>query len=674
MHFLGVRRSAREASHYFPRLRREVDGGKGLKQSTIEAKIRRAYKMGIPQSLLVRHEAVFDRTRQLKGEGEGVVKHYLIENPDRTLFLEPFLDETASGVIRLMDENPNAKAEYIVTVWFRSNKAEDPEKEFKKHPRSLQVDTAPKGENARVYFEKVKKGVLKSYEDLKWEESDLTISYVEYGEVTFSKTNNSGKAGHFVPLPKHLRIKNAIINIQNKDKYCLMWAVTRAVNFEGANNVRVTPFLREKAEQLDWSGINFPVALSCEDIVNFERNNKIGIAIYARSEEDGEYSIYRHRCPQEKFKKIVNLFAMKLPNGKEYDYHFCVIRRLTALLQRCDGREKKVVCCSYCPARFYNKIGAVLEKGIKPKKGVVKTADELRLEHEEVCQQLTGERIAPQEKLPKPGENILEFRKWDHLFPNTMFAVADYESALVDHYEVRGENVICTQKHVTVAFSLKFVSDIPGLQFERIDYRGPKAAKRFVRELRQVAGKIQEKFPSYGLPAKRTKEEEEMFDKERKCFACGGEFVYGDKKMGKVFDHDHYTGNYRSAMHNVCNRQCRDNRTFPIFFHNFSGYDSHFLIRELNAIDDGEISALPRNEEKFISIRKSFHTANRTDNWGNPCKRFVHFEFKDSYSFMNSSLDTLSKNLEEEDFEPYAKLTGRIGSYLRASRYFPIGF
>ena len=41
---------------------------------------------------------------------------------------------------------------------------------------------------------------------------------------------------------------------------------------------------------------------------------------------------------------------------------------------------------------------------------------------------------------------------------------------------------------------------------------------------------------------------------------------------------------------------------------------------------------------------------------------------------MNSSLDTLSKNLEEEDFEPYAKLTGRIGSYLRASRYFPIGF
>ena len=88
MHFLGVTRSAREAPHFFPRLRKEVDGGKGL--GTIEAKIRRAYKKGIDQSLLVRQEAVFDKTRQLVGKGRGVVKHYLIENPDRTLFLDLF--------------------------------------------------------------------------------------------------------------------------------------------------------------------------------------------------------------------------------------------------------------------------------------------------------------------------------------------------------------------------------------------------------------------------------------------------------------------------------------------------------------------------------------------------------------------------------------------------------
>ena len=183
-----------------------------------------------------------------------------------------------------------------------------------------------------------------------------------------------------------------------------------------------------------------------------------------------------------------------------------------------------------------------------------------------------------------------------------MFGVADFESALVDHYEVKGEKTICTQRHVVVAFSLKFFSDVPGLQFERVDYRGKNAGRKFVLELAKVAKKVWETFGVDGIRAKRTREEEEKFYKETNCFACGCEFVPFDSKKKKVFDHDHYTGKYRSAMCNACNRQCKDRRTFPIFFHNFSGYDSHLLLRELNVLEDGEINALPRNEEKFISI------------------------------------------------------------------------
>ena len=47
MYFLGKKMSAREASNYFPRLRRMVVGGKGLEQKRIEDKIRAAYKKGI---------------------------------------------------------------------------------------------------------------------------------------------------------------------------------------------------------------------------------------------------------------------------------------------------------------------------------------------------------------------------------------------------------------------------------------------------------------------------------------------------------------------------------------------------------------------------------------------------------------------------------------------------
>ena len=407
MHFLGVRRSARVASHYFPRLRRMVDGGRGLKQRTIESKIRAAYKKGIDQSLLVRHEAVLDRTRVVTGRGAGVVKHYLLVNPDRTAQLE----EVAPEVIRLMDEHPNTKARFVLKVHFRDlNNEEEPEKEFIKGLRSGQNETRPKGENTEVYFEKIGKEVLQSFEDMKREKSNLVVSFIEHGELTFSKTDNNGVAGHHAPLPKYLRSKNAIINIQNKDEYCFKWAVATALNLEKKNNVHVNPFLREKAEELDWSGITFPVSMEGEDIVTFERNNKIGVAIYACSEEEEgkEFTVYRHRTPAEKFKKIVNLFAMKLPQGGEFDYHFCVVKRLSALLRKCEGKDKKVVCCSYCSARFYNKIGIVEREGKAPRKGVVKNAQELRVEHELVCKQVTNQKYTPQEKMPKPGENILE--------------------------------------------------------------------------------------------------------------------------------------------------------------------------------------------------------------------------------------------------------------------------
>ena len=141
--------------------------------------------------------------------------------------------------------------------------------------------------------------------------------------------------------------------------------------------------------------------------------------------------------------------------------------------------------------------------------------------------------------------------------------------------------------------------------------------------------------------------------RRQNCFACGCEFVKYHPKRKKCFDHDHYTGKYRSAMCNSCNKVCKNERMFPVFFHNFSGYDSHLLLRELNKVWNGELSALPRNEEKFISITKSFHVVDERLGTGEVRKKFVHFDFKDSYSFCDSSLEALAKNLEEKDFEPF---------------------
>jgi hypothetical protein len=69
------------------------------------------------------------------------------------------------------------------------------------------------------------------------------------------------KGSSYIPLPKELAAKKAIINMKNKDNECFKWCVTRALNPVEEHPERITKELKKQAEQLNWSGIEFPVSL-----------------------------------------------------------------------------------------------------------------------------------------------------------------------------------------------------------------------------------------------------------------------------------------------------------------------------------------------------------------------------------------------------------------------------
>ena len=46
-------------------------------------------------------------------------------------------------------------------------------------------------------------------------------------------------------------------------------------------------------------------------------------------------------------------------------------------------------------------------------------------------------------------------------------------------------------------------------------------------------------------------------------------------------NHSHYTGEYREAMHSMCNLKCNVPKNIPIAFHNGSNYDYNFIIKKL---------------------------------------------------------------------------------------------
>ena len=74
-------------------------------------------------------------------------------------------------------------------------------------------------------------------------------------------------------------------------------------------------------------------------------------------------------------------------------------------------------------------------------------------------------------------------------------------------------------------------------------------------------------------------------------------------------------------------------RKVPVIFHNLRGYDSHLIIEEIGKFDV-KVSVTPNGLEKYMAF-----TINK------------NLVFIDSMQFMNSSLDSLVKNLSDNDFK-----------------------
>ena len=75
----------------------------------------------------------------------------------------------------------------------------------------------------------------------------------------------------WIPLPKELADKKAIINVKNKDNECFSWCVLRALNPKADNAERVDKELKTKENTLNMEGIEYPVSL--KDLTEFEQQN-----------------------------------------------------------------------------------------------------------------------------------------------------------------------------------------------------------------------------------------------------------------------------------------------------------------------------------------------------------------------------------------------------------------
>ena len=93
------------------------------------------------------------------------------------------------------------------------------------------------------------------------------------------------------------------------------------------------------------------------------------------------------------------------------------------------------------------------------------------------------------------------------------------------------------------------------------------------------------------------------------------------------------TGKFKGAADGSCNINLQFTKKVPVIFHNLRGYDSHFNFCELDKFNV-KISLIPNALEKNMAF---FLNKN--------------LEFIESMQFMNSGLDKLVKNLQDEGFK-----------------------
>ena len=70
-----------------------------------------------------------------------------------------------------------------------------------------------------------------------------------------------------------------------------------------------------------------------------------------------------------------------------------------------------------------------------------------------------------------------------------------------------------------------------------------------------------------------------------------------------VFDHNHFTGEYRGAAHNQCNMNCKKTKILPVILHNLQGYDSHLFIKEIGKLNR-ILKCIPSTEQNIFHFLK----------------------------------------------------------------------
>ena len=546
----------------------------------------------------------------------GKFARQFIIRGDDSLSPQEFFRKARGEIKLLLRQNPQTKVQCILNVEMIQNRIGEEDVTSDPFFRSGQKENL--GNNFEIAEEMIQE-MIEAMENYNKRGSNWIFKKAIRLEVNFVRWKPLSGSG-WIPMPEKLAQKKAIINIKNTDNFCFKLCMARAKNPVKSHPEVVTEKLRRQAEEFDWTGCTFPMAV--DKIKFFEKRNNVSVNVYY-----WDKAVYPLKITKEEKPFHVDLLLLK----KDSQTHFALIKNFSRLAssQVTGGKTERFFC-----KRCLNSFPRVesLEK------------------HKEIC----GEFAAA--KVELPGGKCF-FKNWERMMHIPVVGYADFESILKP---LRDKDK--THKHIPCGFCFHLVS--PFLEMEPVLKRAENETNQLPQDfIRELISRVKKAHLS--LPKKEmiplSPEEWRKFNESEVCWLCRGKF--GEKP--KVRDHCHYTGKFRGAAHQSCNLKFQRPKFTPVFLHNLQNYDAHLFVRALGLMDEVfEDKCIPNNDEKYISFSLEFELK-RIKKWDfekKDCIEIVlkhEIRFLDSFKFTLAGLESLVKNLSLEDMKETSRFFGK---------------
>ena len=400
--------------------------------------------------------------------------------------------------------------------------------------------------------------------------------------------------GCHLDLPKQLKNKHAIINIDSDDTKCLLWSVCSALYSTSNHPERVKQYYKYE-KQFNMKGIEYPVEL--KDIDKFELNKQkldLSLNIYSFDKNNTKISLVNplRISDNYKAKNIINLLL--------YEDHYFWIKNLNRLIGNFAATKHHF--CHACFASSDRK--SRLDK------------------HKEICQKYKPSIAI----LPEEDNKKLYFRQYEKQmkFPYELYA--DFECLLVKTDTNVSDKSKIYQTHEPISYCLIAIKN--DNEIFHFNYQsGKDVMDRFYKELKTLEKQILDEIKDIKPMNNLTDQQFKNFLNADNCHICQKAFTLEPNARGviemKVRDHCHLTWEFRGAAHPTCNLSYQIPKHIPLMIHNSKGYDSHFIIKYLKDKIFKKLDLIPKNSQQVLSFT--------LDN----------ITFLDSYSFMKESLAKL---------------------------------